>query len=101
MIPFLIAGIVGSSIFALLSIYTFAINTGVFDWGFLVLGIILGLLGGSVGYLLFKLGGFIAHRILKFPQTPPKLVSVGFYVISAILGLVFYISFYSYLIFSY
>ena len=101
MIPFLIAGIVGSSIFAILSIYTFAMNTGVFDWGFLVLGMILGLLGGSAGYLLFRLGSFVGHRLFKFPKTPPKIIQVVFYVISGILGMVFYIKFYSYIFFAY
>ena len=93
-VPFLIAGIVGSSILAFFNMYGFALNTGVLDWWHLLLGIPFGLLGGFVGYLLFKLGGFVAYRLLKYPKTPPRLVAVGFYVISAILGLVFYFYFY-------
>ena len=93
-VPFLIAGIVGSSIFALFIMYGYLISVGIIDWWALLIGSPFGLFGGFVGYLLFKLGGVVANQLFKFPKTPPKLVAFGFNVISIILGLVFYSFFY-------
>lgn len=83
MIPFLIAGVVGSSLFAFLYIYGFAISTGVFVWEALLIGLPFGLLGGFIGYRLFKL-----------IKSPSVLVAGGFYLISAIMGLISFILFY-------
>lgn len=99
MIPFLVAGVLGSSLLVLLSIYTFLINTGIFDWGYFILGIISGFLAGITGYLLFKLGGFIASRLFKYSKPLPKWVKAVFYVITAIFGLVFYQFIYMFLLF--
>jgi len=75
MIPFLIAGVVGSSIFAFIITVGIAASLGIFNLVGLFYALPFGLLSGYVGYGLFKL--------LK-SSTP--FVKGGLTVISAVLG---------------
>ena len=77
-IPFLIAGAIGSLFFAVPMTFALMMNLGGLFWQVCLLQPGLGLIGGYVSYRLFKL-------II----TPPKLAVFGFYVISAILGYIF------------
>jgi hypothetical protein len=81
---FIISGIVGSSIFALLLITAVAATVGLFAWAYLLYELPFGLLGGLAGYGI--------HKLLPSTSETTKRVMIG---LSGIMGFGFSILIYT------